>query len=682
MQANSSQKLARSIAALGVVYGDIGTSVLYAFKECLTHGLHQPSEVIGVLSLIIWSLFTLVSLKYLGLIMRADNHGEGGILALLSLAFPDSTRQNTARCGRMVALGIFGAALLYGDGVITPAISVLSAVEGLSKQTPSTSLVPHAPAASSPAPVPSASSLSPTSPHTASTMHSTEPSREKDSEEQEKPAPYVIPLTLGILVGLFALQHKGTGALGVWFGRIMLGWFVLLGVLGAAHIADYPAVLQALNPIYGFRFILEHGMGALAIMGSVFLVVTGGEALYADMGHFGRKPIARAWVFLVFPALILNYLGQGALTLSNPALIEDRSFHPFFALAPGWAQYPLVAIATAAAIIASQALISGAFSLTMQGIQMGYIPRMEICHTSKDEHGQIYIPKINILLGIGCMTLVLTFQSSTNLASAYGIAVTLTMLATTVLFYFAARRLWVWSPLRAGLTCAGFAAIELVFFTANSLKILNGGWFPLVLGLCIFTAMTTWKSGRRLLQIQMAPPMPLDDFIASLAMAGTLDEHHKLHRSPGTAVFLAGNPTGTPNALVKNIKHNQLLHSRNILLTIQTDQTRPYVPQDQRVTVADLSEGFHRIVAQFGFMESPHIGEVIRAAGKAGVKIDPDRATFFVGKERIIPTARKRGMALWREHLFVFLSKHSENAADFFQLPPERVYEVSQVVEI
>lgn len=620
--------LSQSFGALGVVYGDIGTSVLYAFKECLEHGIESEKDIVGVLSLIIWSLFSLVSIKYLANIMRADNHGEGGVLALLSLAFPSDRSKFGRSAATMTGIGIFGAALLYGDGAITPAISVLSAVEGLKIAT-------------------------------------------------TKVAPFIIPLTLGILVGLFSLQSKGTAAIGKWFGPIMLGWFSVLAILGLRNIASTPSVLHALNPVHAFVFLSEHGTGALAIMGSVFLVVTGGEALYADMGHFGRKPIARAWTFLVCPALILNYLGQGALVLSDPA----AKVNPFFYLAPGWALYPLIAIATAATIIASQALISGAFSLTMQGIQMGYIPRMEIRHTSKDEHGQIYIPKINTLLGVACAALVLGFGSASALASAYGIAVTLTMLATTALFYFASQRLWNWPPLKAAVCCAIFGSIELMFFTANSLKILHGGWFPLVAGAVLFTLMTTWKTGRRLLQTRLAPGMPLDDFIASISIAGTLDEHHKLHRCQGTAVFLASNPEGTPNALVKNIKHNQVLHTRNILLNISTAADQPYVRPDQRVQIADRTEGFFRVSARFGFMETPNIHEVIRAATEKGLAIDPLRTTFFVGKERIIPTTNE-GMALWREHVFVFLSKHAENAADFFQLPPDRVYEVSQVVEI
>ncbi|MGB8169079.1 MAG: potassium transporter Kup [Chthoniobacteraceae bacterium] len=624
----SSNSLSRSIGALGVVYGDIGTSVLYAFKECLLHGLETDREIIGVLSIIIWSLFTLVSVKYLAVVMRADNEGEGGILALLSLAFPAKDRKAGVAAGGMIAVGIAGASLLYGDGVITPAISVLSAVEGLLIAT-------------------------------------------------KKIEPFIIPLTLGILVGLFAVQSKGTGAIGKWFGKVMLAWFSILAGLGLVHIVQNPAVLRALNPLEGVYFLTHHGTASLIIMGSVFLVVTGGEALYADMGHFGRKPIARAWTFLVFPALILNYLGQGALVLAHPEAREN----PFFYLAPSWALYPLVAIATVATIIASQALISGAFSLTMQGIQMGYIPRMEIRHTSQEEHGQIFIPKLNIILAVGCIALVLGFRSSSALASAYGIAVTLTMLSTTAIFFFAAQRMWQWSPLRAGLTCAVFGSVEAIFFTANSLKIMHGGWFPLVAGAVIFLMMMTWKDGRTLLRKSLPPGMPLDDFIASISMAGTLDLQNKLHRSQGTAVFLAGNPEGTPNALIKNIKHNQILHTQNILMTIQTDHSRPYVPAAERVQVADRTEGFYRVIANFGFMESPHIDEVIRACTNAGLVIHRDRATFFVGKERIVVTA-KAGMAPWREHLFVFLSKHSENAADFFQLPPDRVYEVSQVVEI
>jgi KUP system potassium uptake protein len=622
-----SKTLALSFAALGVVYGDIGTSVLYAFKECLAHGISSNRDIVGVLSLIIWTIFALVSVKYIRHIMRANNQGEGGILTLLSLA-SDGGSQRTRKAIWLSAIGVAGAALLYGDGVITPAISVLSAIEGLEIAT-------------------------------------------------LKLKHFVVPLTLGVLGGLFAVQSKGTAAIGKYFGPIMLLWFTVLAVLGIRHIASNPAVLWALNPLEGFHFILHHGGGALAILGSVFLVVTGGEALYADMGHFGRVPIARAWTFLVCPALILNYLGQGALVLVNT---EARA-NPFFHMVPSAMLYPLIAIATAATIIASQALISGAFSLTMQGIQMGYVPRMEVRHTSGEEHGQIFIPKLNTMLAIGCAALVIGFQSSTALASAYGIAVTLTMLATTALFYFVSQRLWHWSPWKAGLFCAVFGAIELAFFAANALKVLHGGWFPLAAGAAIFTVMTTWNAGRKLLRKRLPTLMPLDDFIASIGLAGTFSEENRIHRSPGTAVFLAANSEATPNALVKNVKHNQILHQRNVILTILTDRTRPHVPPEERVEVSDRGDGFYRLSARFGFMEKPLIKEVARAAKQAGFTLDEERSTFFIGKERLIASPKK-GMAIWREHLFIFLSKHSENAADYFALPPDRVYEVSHVIEM
>jgi len=628
MQKEGSKSLSLSIAALGVVYGDIGTSVLYAFKECLMHGLRTDREIIAVLSLIIWTLLTLVGLKYLSHIMRADNHGEGGILSLLSLALPACAKGGKHVTVVVVAIGIGGAALLYGDGVITPAISVLSAVEGMLIAT-------------------------------------------------EKVRPFILPLTLGILAGLFAVQFKGTGVIGKFFGPVMLLWFSVVGVLGVIQIVSNPIVLKALNPLEAGYFFTHHGSGALVIMGSVFLVVTGGEALYADMGHFGRAPIARAWRWVVCPALVLNYLGQGALVLRDEAAREN----PFFHMVSSGLLYPLVGLATAATIIASQALISGAFSLTMQGIQMGYIPRMEILHTSGEEHGQIFIPKLNIMLGIGCAALVLGFRSSSALASAYGIAVTLTMLATTTLFYFASQNLWNWRPLKAATFCLLFGTIEAVFFTANALKVLHGGWFPLAAGALVFLIMTTWKTGRAVLLTRLAPGMPLNDFIASIALAGTLDEQHKLHRCQGTAIYLASDSSATPNALVKNIKHNQVLHQRNIILTILTMRNLPHVSTEERVSITDCTEGFYSVVARFGFMDTPHIKEVIRASERAGLNIDADRATFFIGRERIIATA-KPGMAIWREHLFVFMSKHAENAADFFHLPPDRVYEVSQVVEI
>jgi KUP system potassium uptake protein len=622
--------LALSVGALGVVYGDIGTSVLYAFKECLHHGVSTDRDVVAVLSLIIWTLFSLVTVKYLWNIMRADNQGEGGILTLLSLAAaPGSPTEKKWGLSRILTvLGVGGGALLYGDGVITPAITVLSAAEGLTVAT-------------------------------------------------DKLQPFVVPITLGIVIGIFAFQSKGTGTIGRWFGPIMLVWFVVLAVTGVAKIIEHPAVLRALNPLQAMYFLTHHGLGSLAIMGSVFLVVTGGEALYADMGHFGRAPIARAWTFLVCPALILNYLGQGALVLLDPSTRDN----PFFHMVPGSLLYPLIAISAAASVIASQALISGAFSLTMQGIQMGYVPRMEIVHTSQDERGQVFIPKINIMLAIGCAALVLSFRSSSALANTYGIAVIVTMLATTILFYFAAQRLWKWTRLRAALFCVPFLIIELAFLAGNTLKIVHGGWFPLAVGAGVFTIMMAWQKGRKLLRASLPPAMPLDDFIGSISLAGTLSEQNKLHRTPGTAVFLASNGQVTPNALLKNVKHNQILHMRNVILTIQTDRMHPYVCGDDRVNVEDRGEGFYRVTARFGFMEVPDIMEVIRAAEEKGLSLQQEKSTFFVGKERIIASP-KRGMAMWREHLFIFLSKNAENAADFFRLPPNRVYEVSQVVEI
>lgn len=623
-----SSPIVLSIGALGVAYGDIGTSVLYAFKECLRNGASSDREILGVLSLILWSLMTLVSVKYIGLVTRANNQGEGGILALLSLAFPGAKRPNALATSGMIVVGLAGAALLYGDGIITPAISVMSAVEGLTIAT-------------------------------------------------DQIQPLIIPLTLGILVGLFAVQSKGSGALGKWFGPIMFVWFVVLAALGLHQIARNPLVLRAINPLEGIYFLAHHGMTGLVIMGSVFLVVTGCESLYADLGHFGRPAIARAWTFVVCPAIMLNYLGQGALALARPEVRDN----PFFHMGPDWLLYPLVFLAMTATVIASQALISGVFSLTMQGIQMGYIPRMGIRHTSGEEKGQIYIPKINALLGVGCAALVVGFGTSSALASAYGVAVTLTMFCTTVIFYFAAQRIWKWSALRAGAVCVVFGCLEGLFFASNSLKILHGGWFPLVFGAAVFVIMTTWKDGRALLRKRLPPGMPLDDFIASISIAGTLIEENKLHRSHGTAVFLAGNPEGAPNALTQNIKHNQILHERNIILTILTDNRRPYVPPGERIQISPRTEGFFRMSAHFGFMETPHIREVIRAANDAGLPLDPERTTFFVGRERLVVTGAG-GMARWREHIFAFLSKNSENAADFFQLPPGRVYEISQVVEI
>jgi KUP system potassium uptake protein len=504
-----------ALGALGVVYGDIGTSPLYALRECF-HGPHSVAasqqNVLGVLSLVVWSLILLVSVKYLSLVLRADNKGEGGILALLALAFPGDSDARSGRAATvMLALGIFGTALLYGDGMITPAISVLSAVEGLTVAT-----------------------------------HLFEP--------------YIIPITVGILIALFSVRRHGTGKVGGVFGRVTVVWFLCLAALGVKGILSAPAVLAALNPWRAVSFFIGNGWHGFIVLGSVFLAVTGAEALYADMGHFGRKPIRLAWFALVLPALTLNYFGQGALLLQNPAAAEN----PFYRLAPSWALYPLVVLATSATVIASQALITGAFSLTMQAMQLGYFPRLKIDHTSSVERGQIYIGYVSRFLMLACIGLVVGFRSSSNLAAAYGIAVTLTMVITAVLFYFAARRLWDWSRLVAALVCAPFLGIELAFFGANALKVLNGGWFPILVALGIFILLTTWKTGRRQLGKRLeAATLPLSMFFEDL-------DRNPPARVRGTSVYLSGRLGNAPISLLHNLKHNQVLHEHVIFLTVLT----------------------------------------------------------------------------------------------------------------
>ena len=612
------------ISALGVVFGDIGTSPLYALKECFVgeHGV-VPTEgnVLGVLALIFWSLILIVSIKYLAAVLRADNRGEGGILALLALAVPDRSDALPRRRALLVGLGVFGATLLYGDGIITPAISVLSAVVGLGVATP----------------------------------------RFKD---------FILPITIGILIALFSVQHYGTGKMGKVFGPIMVVWFASIALLGIKGILTAPRVLGALNPWAAVQFFADNGWRGYVVIGAVFLAVTGGEALYADMGHFGARPIRIGWFGIVLPALFLNYLGQGALLLTNPAAAEN----PFYLLAPGWALYPLVILATAATVIASQALISGAFSLTMQAIQLGYLPRMNIVHTSSQERGQIYMPHINWLLMLGCIGLVLGFGSSTNLAAAYGIAVSLTMLITTVLFYVAARRLWGWSVARAGALCALFFVVELAFFCANLIKVMHGGWFPLAVGAGIFAVMATWKTGRRLVwETLKNSALPRDLFFESI-------EHHAPQRIPGTAVFLAGNPHGTPLALLHNLKHNKVLHERNILLTLVTEDI-PYVPAGKRTEVEVLPAGFQRVLARYGFMEEPNVRDLLANTPLVGGPLDVQKTTFFLSRETILPAGSK-GMRLWRKWLFAVLSRNAQPATDFFKLPPNRVVELGMQVEL
>jgi KUP system potassium uptake protein len=613
-----------TLVALGVVYGDIGTSPLYAIRECF-YGPHAvtptPDHVLGVLSLIFWALVIVISLKYLVFVLRADNHGEGGILALTALATPITPSGRTER-SLLIMLGVFGAALLYGDGIITPAISVLGAMEGLSIATPVLQ-------------------------------------------------PYVVPITIGILIALFAFQRVGTAGVGTVFGPITLLWFAVLAVLGALQIARYPAVLAAVNPLYAAEFFAQTGWHGYLVLGSVFLVVTGGEALYADMGHFGTRPIRVDWFAIVLPSLLLNYFGQGALLLENPATAEN----PFYLLAPSWAIYPMIVLAVAAAVIASQAVISGAFSLTMQAVQLGFSPRIRIDHTSGDEYGQIYIAGINWALMVGCILLVLGFRTSSNLAAAYGVAVTSTMVITTVLFFVVARARFGWGLVPAGALAAGFLIVDLAFFGANIIKIAQGGWLPLVLAGVVFTVLITWKRGRRILSERIqAEARPLEDFIRD-----TLSK--PITRVAGTAVFMNGTASRTPPALLHNLEHNKVLHERVVFVTAKTRQV-PYVSEDDRLEIEDLGKGLYRVKVYYGFMDQPNIpAALIASAAKGLPPLDPADTTYFLGRETIISTAR-RGMASWREKLFALMSRNATTATAYMGIPPDRVVELGEQLEI
>jgi len=617
-----------SLVALGVVFGDIGTSPLYAFKECLRNGA-TPADIYGFVSLILWSLILLVSIKYVGIVLRADNDGEGGILALLALAFPEKGRKAGANAATvMTALGVFGAALLYGDGVITPAISVLSAVEGLKTVSPVLDKI-------------------------------------------------VVPLTICILVALFAIQRFGTGAVGGMFGRVMLLWFLSLGGTGLVYVLRQPAILAALNPLVGLGYLFTHGIKSTIVLGSVFLAVTGGEALYADMGHFGRAPIQIAWNFFVFPSLALNYLGQGALVLSSP----EAATNPFFRLAPDWALWLLVVLATAATVIASQALISGAYSLTLQAIQMGYLPRIQIMHTSDEESGQIYIPRVNALLAVVCVTLVLAFRSSSALASAYGIAVTLTMLTTTALFFCVARRVWHWNIVPTIALCGLLGLVETSFFASNVLKLVHGGWLPIVIGGILFYGMTTWKIGREHIRRRLQSTMQFDQFVASIELSGLLADENRPHCVRGTAVFLASSPVGTPIALLNNLKHNRVIHERNILLTFVTERVPYWADGKPRLEITAMNDRFFRVIAHFGFMEIPTIEKIAEAAAAQNFDLRPNRTTFFLGRETLVPSKGK-ALSRLRRMVFRLMSRNAENAADFFQLPSDRIVEIGFPVEL
>lgn len=616
-----------SLAALGVVYGDIGTSPLYALRECF-HGPHAiksgvtPENILGILSLIFWSLILVVSIKYLIFVLRADNEGEGGILSLAALATPIKPSGRTEKT-ILIALGIFGAALLYGDGVLTPAISVLSAMEGLSVATPILT-------------------------------------------------PYIVPATIVILVGLFFIQSRGTAGIGKLFGPVTLVWFITIAVLGIAQIFHYPQVLLAVNPLNAIQFFANNGFHGFAILGSVFLVVTGGEALYADMGHFGKKPIRVAWFAVVLPGLLLNYFGQGALLLENPKEAEN----PFYHLAPDWAVVPLIVLATCAAVIASQALISGAFSLTMQAIQLGFIPRLKINHTSAREYGQIYLPGVNWALMIGCILVVIGFQTSSNLAAAYGIAVTSTMVITTILFYVVARERWNWGFLPTAALCGFFMIIDLAFFGANIIKFFDGGWFPLVLASVIFILMMTWKKGRSILTARIQNETELlEDFLLAV------EKRKDLHRVPGLAVFMNGNATRTPPALLHNIEHNRILHERIMFVTVKT-RPIPYVDQSERMIYQPLNNGFSRLKIYYGYMEDPDIPKILSELKARKFVFNPAETTYFLGRETIIATKKYEGMARWREKLFSVMSRNARSATSYFKIPPDRVVELGEQIEI
>jgi KUP system potassium uptake protein len=612
-----------SLATLGVVYGDIGTSPLYAMRECF-HGPHAitPSafNILGVLSLIFWALIIVISIKYLVFVLRADNHGEGGILSLTALATPIKPSGRTEHYF-LIMIGIFGAALLYGDGIITPAISVLGAMEGLTVATPVFS-------------------------------------------------PYVVPITILVIVGLFLFQSKGTAKVGRVFGPITLIWFLALALLGTAQILRRPEVVAAVNPVYAFNFFLQNGWHGFLILGSVFLVVTGGEALYADMGHFGTRPIRLVWFSVVLPALLLNYFGQGALLLEDPGAAHN----PFYRLAPTWALYPMIALATSAAIIASQAVISGAFSLTMQAVQLGFSPRLKINHTSTREYGQIYIPAVNWALMIGCIAIVIGFRSSSNLAAAYGVAVTSTMVITTILFFVVERSVWRWNLLPAAVLAIFFLIIDLAFFGANIIKVAHGGWFPLLLAAVVFIVMTTWKKGRRILNERIqSEARPLEKFLQDM-------ERRPPTRVSGTAIFMNGNASRTPPALLHNIEHNKVLHRRVLFLTVKTKQI-PFVADDERVEVESLGNGFHRLKVYYGFMEDPDIPKVLENIRVPGLTYDPKDTTYFLGRETIIASKRP-GMALWREKIFSVIAHNATSATAYFCLPPDRVVEMGEQIEI
>ena len=612
---------ALALGAIGVVFGDIGTSPLYAMKESFV-GAHpltpDPSHVFGVLSLMFWSIMLVVTFKYVAVIMRADSKGEGGSLVMLALASRLTHGTNLAPI--VVIIGIFSACLFYGDSMITPAISVLSAVEGLQVAAPALE-------------------------------------------------DYVVPLTLVILVLLFAIQRHGTARVGALFGPVMLVWFIVLAVIGIIQIAKLPSVILAINPYYAVQFFRSDGWLAFLALASVVLVVTGSEALYADMGHFGRFPIRLGWFAIVLPALVINYFGQGALILIDPSALDN----PLFRMVPDWTQIAMVILATVATIIASQAVITGAFSVSRQAIQLGYLPRMQIVHTSASEMGQIYVPFVNWMLAFFVALLVLGFKSSTHLAAAYGIAVTGTMIGTGLLLAIIAARMWRWRPIVVVSVVGLFLFVDFSFFAANLTKIAHGGWFPLAIGFAMFMILMTWKRGRALLSERVnKDALELDTFLSAVS--------DRVHRVPGTAIFMTGAAGGTPGSLLHNLKHNKVLHEQVVVLTVQFEEVSS-VPEEQRLELTVLPKNFYRLVVRYGFMEEPDVPAALRKAEEKGLHCDPMQSSYFLSRETVIPSA-KPGMAIWREHVFAWMSRSATSAMDFFNIPPNRVVELGTQIEI
>jgi len=611
-----------TLGAIGVVYGDIGTSPLYAIKQTFGAQAVPPTEenVLGILSLMFWSLILVVSVKYAGFIMRADNKGEGGIMALTALA-QRSVRSSQQARWWIIVLGLFGASLFFGDGVITPAISVLGAVEGLEVVAP-------------------------------------------------KLSHFVVPLAAVIVLFLFAFQNRGTGRVGAVFAPVMSLWFIVLAVLGGWHIVHNPGVLRAISPYYAIQFFLHEHWVAFFALGTVVLCITGAEALYADMGHFGKRPIRISWFGLVLPALVLNYFGQGALLIANPAAAEN----PLYMMVPESLLIPMIVLATAAAVIASQAVISGAFSVTREAIQLGYLPRMEVRHTSKETRGQIYLPWINRMLLVLTLAVVIGFRSSDNLGAAYGIAVVGTMTIDSILVMIVFRRMWNWSKPHVAIVGGMFLAVDAAFLTANADKVEHGGWFPLVLGAVIFTMMATWRRGRELVIREIRQSgLALEPFISSIAA-------HPPLRVPGTAVFLTANLDAVPHALLHNLKHNKVLHERNVLLTVEVLET-PTAEHEERVTVEHLDDNFYKVTLRFGFAEDPDVPEAMDAIQACGLPFEVMDTTFFLSRESIVATDRP-GMARWRDKLFVFMQRNATPATAFFQIPGNRLVELGTQVEI